>query len=288
MVKEIIIGTIWKLKVDAGIAYFQWYNSATDKWEDKLKLKLDTNEIQLIGDFADDFTMKDDKIIYFGTDNDFSLKYDSANDRWVIAHRTAGELLQLKSDGFDLVPTLKDDVKLYFGTDKDYSGRFDPTNNDFRIKDEANATEFIFPRNVNRHFGNIGPNFDSGDQGVTVGGAGSPGSVTLVSLDTGQLMLLPLAIYMAAAAATGETVTVTVKAVLDDGSEYTLEDFAVTATSGSETVAPDWAAVLNAIKAAAASLDGRRITSIKAYAESSLATPSATASATARVIGIGI
>jgi len=181
-----------------------------------------------------------------------------------------------------------DDKKVQFGTDKDYSIRFDSANNDLRIRDEANATETIVPRNVNRHLGNIGLGFDSGDVSITVGGSGTPGSASLKTLGTGQRTLLPLAIYMEAAAATGETVTVTVKAVLDDGTEYTLEEYAVTAASGSETVVPNWAAMLDAIRAALASLDGRRITEIKAYAESSLTTPSATAAAKARVIGIAI
>ena len=43
---------------------------------------------------------------------------------------------------------LSDDKKFYFGDDKDFSLRYDSVNDQWILRDEVNATEYLFPRNV--------------------------------------------------------------------------------------------------------------------------------------------
>ena len=134
--------------------------------------------------------------------------------------------------------------------------------------------------------GSLAELFDSGDVSLGIGLGGSATRTTLATLPAGWHTLLPLAVYMevGGTVATGETVTISVKAVLDDGSEYEIASYSVTGATGSRTEAAPIANLLSALRSAGATKDGRRITSIVADASSSATATSATA--LARVVGV--
>lgn len=128
--------------------------------------------------------------------------------------------------------------------------------------------------------------FDSGDVSCTVGTGGNAATTTVYTLPSNWYNLIPLAVYMevGGTVATGETVTISVKAVLDDGSKYEIASYSVTGTTGSKTESTPFANLLSALRSADKSGDGRRITSIVAAVSSSVTSTSATA--TVRVLGL--
>jgi len=128
--------------------------------------------------------------------------------------------------------------------------------------------------------------FDSGDVSCSIGLGGSATRTTVYSLPTGWYNALPLAVYVevGGTVATGETVSISVKAVLDNGDEYEIASYSVTGGTGSNYIEVSWSTVLSNIRGATGSVDGRRITSIVADVETSASSTSATA--TVRVIGL--
>ena len=84
--------------------------------------------------------------------------------------------------------------------------------------------------------------------------------------------------------ASSETIDISVKAILSDGSELEIASYSVTGTTGSKTESAPIANLLASLRSAAKNADGLRITSIVADVSSSATSTSATA--TVRVVGI--
>ncbi len=199
---------------------------------------------------------------------------------------------------------LQSGIKIYFGDNNQFSIYYDSTNNVWVVRDEVNGTEYTFPVNVNmdvsahgaRHDRGGADSFDyslisnladSGDVACAVGTGGTASTTTVFTLPAGWTNVLPMAVEMVVGGtvATGETVTITVNAVLDDGTKLKIASYSTTGATGSSTVGADtiWATLLGSAKSAGVSLDGRRLTSIEADVASSATSTSATA--TVRVIG---
>ena len=128
--------------------------------------------------------------------------------------------------------------------------------------------------------------FDSGDVSCDVGTEGSATRTTVYSLPSNWFSLIPLAVYMevGGSVASGETVSISVKVVLDDGSEYEIASYSVTGDTGSSTESAPFANLLSALRSAGDTKDGRRVTSVVADVSSSASDTSATA--TVRVVGV--
>jgi len=194
------------------------------------------------------------------------------------------------------------DKKFYFG-DK-FSIRYDSTNDVFVIRDEVNGTEYTFPPNVamdvsahaTRHdrggadaldYSQITNLFDSGDVACAVGTGGTATRTTVLTLPANWFDAIPKAVYMevGGTVASGETVSISVKVVLDNGTELEVASYSTTGATGSSTVGSEtiWTNLLTNARSAGVSLDGRRITSVVADVSSSATTTSATA--TVRAIG---
>ena len=130
--------------------------------------------------------------------------------------------------------------------------------------------------------------FDSGDVSCSVGTGGSASRTTVYSVPSGYRALIPLAVYMevGGTVASGETVTISVKAVFDDGSEREIGSYSVTGGTGSSTETSPFAILLTSLRSAGASAEDRYITSIVADVSSDQSSTSATA--TVRVVGVKI
>lgn len=126
--------------------------------------------------------------------------------------------------------------------------------------------------------------FDSGTVSCTVGTGGNAVTTTVYTLPSDYYSLIPLAVEMTigGTVASGETVTITVKAVLDDGSTYTIASLSKTGATGSAMESAPLANLLANLGTANA--EGRRIVKIEADASSSATSTSATA--TVRAIGV--
>jgi len=129
---------------------------------------------------------------------------------------------------------------------------------------------------------------DSGSVSCAVGTGGTTSRTTVYSLPSGWYNILPLAveIVVGGTVATGETISVSVKVVLDDGTELEVASYSVTGATGSTSVGASdiWKNLLAAAKSAAVNVDGRRITSVVADVSSSATSTSATVSV--RVVGV--
>jgi len=128
--------------------------------------------------------------------------------------------------------------------------------------------------------------FDSGDVSCSVGTGGSASRTSVYSLPTNWTNLIPLAVYMevGGTVASGETIDISIKALLNDGSEYEIASYSVTGGTGSSTETTPLANLLSSLRSAGDTKDGVRITEIVADVSSSATSTSATA--TVRVIGI--
>ena len=106
----------------------------------------------------------------------------------------------------------------------------------------------------------------------TIGVKGSPATILELSVSTNYYNLLPLLVsYSISGLGTGETFTLTITAVLDDGSEVTLYSASGLNAGGKVTIADlDFTQVG----------DTKQIRSIRVKAESSATSTSATLSAT--------
>jgi len=127
--------------------------------------------------------------------------------------------------------------------------------------------------------------FDSGDVSCTVGTGGSATRTSVYSLPTNWTNLIPLAVYMevGGTVGTGEEISISVKALLSDGTEYEIASYSVTGGTGSSTEATPLANLLSSLRSAGVTKDGVRITEIVADVSSSATSTSATA--TVRVLG---
>jgi len=127
---------------------------------------------------------------------------------------------------------------------------------------------------------------DSGDVDCGVGTGGEATRTTVYSLPANWQNIIPLAVYMevGGTVATDETIDISVKAVLDDGTELEIASYSVTGGTGSKTEGTPFANLLAALRAAGVTKDGNRITSIVADVKSSATSTSATV--TVRVVGI--
>ena len=119
-----------------------------------------------------------------------------------------------------------------------------------------------------------------------MGTGGTASRTTVYSLPANWYNLLPLAVYMevGGTVASSETVSISVKAVLSDGSELEIASYSVTGTTGTKTEPAPIAELLASLRSAAKNADGLRITSIVADVTSSATSTSA--SATVRIVGI--
>jgi len=128
--------------------------------------------------------------------------------------------------------------------------------------------------------------FDSGDVSCAVGTGGTASRTTLYSLPTNYYCLIPLAIYMevGGTVATGETIDISVKILLDDDTELEVASYSITGGTGSSTETTPIANLLASLRSGGLTKDGNRITSIVADVSSSATSTSATA--TVRVVGI--
>ena len=190
--------------------------------------------------------------------------------QWV--EETSGEAkLKNASDGIDLLkadPTTVTDasgIQLASHGTRHQRGAADAT-------DDPNIT-------------NVG---DSGDKSCSIGTGGTNTRTTVYSPPTNWNHILPQAVYIevGGTVASGETVSVSIKAVFDDGNEYEIASYSTTGATGSTTVDAGtlWANLLSAIRAAGANEDQHRITSIACDANSSATSTSATL--TVRAIGV--
>jgi len=122
------------------------YNSTNDTWvlSDEVNA-VDILEIGRNGVIRTIKTLADDLEIGFGSDNDYSLRYNSSNDSWVLKDVTNNaDILEIRRNGLiTVIGNLNDDLELPFGADKDFTARYDATNDDFRIKDAINAIDLF-------------------------------------------------------------------------------------------------------------------------------------------------
>jgi len=128
--------------------------------------------------------------------------------------------------------------------------------------------------------------FDSGDVNASIGTGGSASRTTVYALPANWYNLLPLSVYMevGGTVASSETVSISVKAVLSDGTEIEIASYSTTGTTGTKTETAPISELLAGLRSAAKNADGLRITSIVADVSSSATSTSA--SATIRIVGL--
>jgi len=133
---------------------------------------------------------------------------------------------------------------------------------------------------------NISNLADSGDVSCTVGLNGVNARTTVYTPPTNFNAVIPQAIYMevGGTVAAGETVTISVKTVLDDASEYEIATFNLTGATGNTTESNPFTNLLTNVRAAASNINQRRITSIVADVNTSAA--STTATVVVRAVGV--
>jgi len=138
-------------------------------------------------------------------------------------------------------------------------------------------------KKISRNFSQL---FDSGDVSCSVGTGGSAARNSIYAAISPWENLVPLVIYMevGGTVGTGETIDISIKVLLNDGSEYEIASYSVTGGTGSSTETTPLANLLSSLRSAGATKDGVRITEIVADVSSSATSTSATA--TVRVIGI--
>ena len=129
---------------------------------------------------------------------------------------------------------------------------------------------------------------DSGDVSCTIGTGDTFERTTVLSLPDNWYNIIPKAVYIevGGTVAAGETITISVKAVMDNGDEYELTSYSVTEATGGKTASADelYANLLTNVRSAGKSIDGRRITSIVADVKTSASSTDATVKV--RVIGV--
>jgi len=249
------------------------YNSTNDTWvlSDEVNA-VDILEIGRNGVIRTVKTLADDLEIGFGSDIDYTLRYNSTNDSWVLKDVVnAADILEIRRNGLiTVIGYLNDDLELPFGADKDYAIAFDATDDVLEIRDKTNGTVYTFARNQNRNFGVFSKHrYAAETTGVTNGASGSPATVCSISVTASDFQtLLPLNFNATPSGlATGETVTYRITATLDDGTSVDLYNSGAVSTAVSGTIADcDFTGIA----------DGRRIVKLELTAESSETSPSST------------
>ena len=129
---------------------------------------------------------------------------------------------------------------------------------------------------------------DSGDVSCTIGTGGSNERTTVLSLPDNWYNIIPVAVYIevGGTVASGETISVSVKAVMDNDDEYEITSYSVDSATGSKTVNSEeiYTNLMANIRSAGKSIDGRRITSIVADVDTSASSTDATVKV--RAIGV--
>jgi len=187
-----------------------------------------------------------------------------------IVEETAGEAkIKNASDGIDLLKadstTITDagGVKLAFHGSRHQRGAEDAI-------DDPNISNIA----------------DSGDVACTVGTGGTATRTTVYTPPPSYNNVIPFAVKMAigGTVGSGETVSINVKAVLDDSSEFVIASYSIAGTTGSATTYNTFESLLANVISAGVNINVKRITSIVADVVSSATTTSATA--TVRVMGV--
>jgi len=269
-----------------------WYNSATEVWEEKWRIDHDTGELELTGAFVQDITIKKDtpKVIFEGTETN-ARKYSYREDagKIIIKDETAGVdvcKIDITTGNVELIGNFTQDITIRKDTPQLILEGTETGGDKLSLRENAGKVEIYDPDGavvkvddlINRHHLK-----DPGDVSASVGGSGSPASTDVLTLATGENHILPLAVKVTVVAGTGETVTARVLMEDEAGTQYEL--FSASATGGTTTTdkgIQDFALAMLGFTAGA--LDGHRIVKIVVTGESSLATPSATAAITVRPI----
>jgi len=257
------------LKINFGRTnkYALRYNSTNDSWVISDEVNgVDVLEIGRNGVIRTIKSLADDLEMGFGTDNDYTLRYNSTNDSWVLHDKlNAADILEIRRNGLiTVMGYLADDLELQFGNDKDYAVVFNATGDVLEVRDKTNATAIIFPRNQNRNLGVFSKHrYAAETTGVTNGASGSPATVCSISVtDSDFQTLLPLNFNATPASlATGETVTYRIVATLDDATTAELYNSGAVSAAISGTISDcDFTGIA----------DGKRIVTLALTAESSL------------------
>jgi len=118
---------------------YQFWNSTAGVWED-------INVYDAVNKLAKALaTIADDIKFYLGTDKDYSVRYDSTADAYILRDEVnAVDILQIGRNGLiSVVGNLADGLKFPFGTDRDYALRYDDTNDAIVLSDEVNAVDVL-------------------------------------------------------------------------------------------------------------------------------------------------
>lgn len=195
---------------------------------------------------------------------------DVSGKEYRLTEETAGEAkLKNESDGIDL-------IKADATTVTDASGIQLASHGTRHQRGAADATD-------DPNISNLG---DSGDVSCTVGTLGTAERTTIYTPPTNYYAVIPEVIYMAVGGtvASNEQVNISVKAVLDDGSEYEIASYSVTGSTGSSNEATPFLNLLTNIRSAGTNINEKKITQIAADVVSTISSSQATA--TVRAIGI--
>lgn len=129
---------------------------------------------------------------------------------------------------------------------------------------------------------------DSGNISCTIGTGGTNERTTVLSLPSNWYNIIPKAVYIeiSGTVASGETISVSVKAIMDNGDEYEITSYSVTEATGNKTASTDeiYANLLSNVRSAGKNIDGRRITSVVADVNTSASSTDATVKV--RAIGV--
>ena len=129
---------------------------------------------------------------------------------------------------------------------------------------------------------------DSGDKSCTIGTGGTNERTTVLSLPDNWYNIIPKAVYIevGGTVASGETISVSVKVVMDNNDEYEITSYSVDSATGSKTVNSEeiYTNLLTNVRSAGKSIDGRRITSVVADVN----TNQSSTDATVKVRAIGV
>jgi len=110
-------------------------------WTSFLTIDYVNNSIELFPNLEDDVTLK------FGSDTDFSMKYDSSADTWVLRDEiNSVNILEIGKNGIiKSIKNIADDVALMFGDDNDFKIKYNSTTDTLQILDASDNVvgEFV-------------------------------------------------------------------------------------------------------------------------------------------------
>lgn len=240
------LGPFHRIYVDdsSNLAYLQFYNQSTGTWE--TVIEFDTANKNIL--------------------TDLPIKKDTPTVK-LIGTETGGKELDIRENAgvIEIYDAAAGEVEMTLEKhgDRHNRGGVDPL-------DYSLIMELI----------------DSGAVSCTVGTGGTPSSTAVYSLPSNWTNIVPLAVYIdvGGTVASGETISVSVKAVLDDGNSYEIASYSITGGTGTKTETSPFSVLLSSLISAATVEDGKKITSIVADVSSSATSTSATVSV--RVVGV--